>query len=272
MDNNNNNNKIIENENKKQENDDEEEDEDYDPTKDPENKNDDEGDDIVMDDTDKNNFTLSINQTKAVEDAYSSLFDTSDNALNAKFDIPSTTKSSKKAKEKKRLKRAYKKKYKILSNLFGSKVATKMLLRNNKHIANKEEATIANDTITQLQRKVITETKSFAGQQISIQKVVMQPVTITTATSEPKENTPKTSNLDTILTNIENSNNKISTIEKSNADWETYKQEQNIDGEEFEKRATGNESYLNKKEFLQRVDVRRFEQEKEERERKRVSS
>ena len=66
---------------------------------------------------------------------------------------------------------------------------------------------------------------------------------------------------------------KISTIEKSNVDWETYKEKTNLNNEEFEKKAAqGDGSYLNKKEFLQRVDVRRFEHEKDERDRKRVAN
>ena len=96
----------------------------------------------------------------------------------------SLTKKQKK-KEKRKLKIAFKKKKRILSDLFGAKVATKMLLRNheynlrNKH--NNDAATLlSTNAIARLERKVITETKSFAGQEISIQKVVMEPIVKTT--------------------------------------------------------------------------------------------
>jgi len=308
---NDNDNDNEDNNNKNEEDEEEEEDEDYDPTADPENNdnNDDEDDmniENTNDDNNANNFTLSVYQNKAVEDAFTSLFQHSNNldctevGDEVKHSIPpaankkssSLTKKQKK-KEKRKLKIAFKKKKRILSDLFGAKVATKMLLRNheynlrNKH--NNDAATLlSTNTIARLERKVITETKSFAGQEISIQKVVMEPVVNSTTADnnsasaasatntkpiEIQKATNNSNHLDCIISNMENDKNKISTIEKSNVDWETYKEKTNLNNEEFEKKAAqGDGSYLNKKEFLQRVDVRRFEHEKDERDRKRVAN
>lgn len=59
---------------------------------------------------------------------------------------------------------------------------------------------------------------------------------------------------------------KISTIEKSSIDWDTFKQKEGLDDELKQYTKDG---YLEKQEFLQRVDLRKFEQEKQERDLKR---
>jgi hypothetical protein len=54
-------------------------------------------------------------------------------------------------------------------------------------------------------------------------------------------------------------------------DWESFKDKTGID-EELRKKAEGKDAYLVKQEFLQRVDLRKFEQEKAQRERERVQA
>ncbi|KAL3808317.1 hypothetical protein ACHAXA_004046 [Cyclostephanos tholiformis] len=64
---------------------------------------------------------------------------------------------------------------------------------------------------------------------------------------------------------------KLSAISKTSADWDLFKAK-NVDvtlGEQLESKARGNEAYLVKKDFLTRVDQRRFELEKAERDRER---
>eukprot|EP00938_MAST-03A_sp_MAST-3A-sp1_P005135 g5135.t1 len=60
---------------------------------------------------------------------------------------------------------------------------------------------------------------------------------------------------------------QINTVEKSSYDWDKYKAENKLD-EEFDKQAQN--GYVNKKEFLNRVDWRRFESEKKIRDRERA--
>lgn len=65
---------------------------------------------------------------------------------------------------------------------------------------------------------------------------------------------------------------KLSAISKTSADWDLFKAK-NVDttlGEQLENKARGNEAYLVKKDFLTRVDGRRFELEKAERDRERT--
>jgi hypothetical protein len=65
---------------------------------------------------------------------------------------------------------------------------------------------------------------------------------------------------------------KLSAISKTSADWDLFKAK-NADatlGEQLENKARGNEAYLVKRDFLTRVDGRRFELEKAERDRERT--
>ena len=60
----------------------------------------------------------------------------------------------------------------------------------------------------------------------------------------------------------------ISTVEKSSYDWDQFKAKNNV-GEELEE-ANRKNGYLQKQDFLNRVDQRQFELEKAQRERERV--
>ncbi|XP_028134152.1 craniofacial development protein 1 [Diabrotica virgifera virgifera] len=58
---------------------------------------------------------------------------------------------------------------------------------------------------------------------------------------------------------------KISTLEKTKLDWDSYKREHDIE-EELQTFNKGKDGYLERQDFLQRTDVRRFEIEKGHRE------
>lgn len=55
---------------------------------------------------------------------------------------------------------------------------------------------------------------------------------------------------------------------KSSLDWEKYKAEEGIEGE-MQQATKDGKGYLNKQDFLQRCDVRKFENELEARQAKR---
>ncbi|XP_046736257.1 craniofacial development protein 1 isoform X2 [Diprion similis] len=55
---------------------------------------------------------------------------------------------------------------------------------------------------------------------------------------------------------------KISTLEKSKLDWDSYKREENIE-EEISTHNKGKDGYLERQDFLQRADLRQFEIEKQ---------
>lgn len=61
---------------------------------------------------------------------------------------------------------------------------------------------------------------------------------------------------------------KQSTVAKTSDDWEQFKDRTGL-GDKLEAQATSNTSYLRKKDFLDRVDHRKFELEKKDRDRER---
>ncbi|CAM9428998.1 unnamed protein product [Discosporangium mesarthrocarpum] len=56
----------------------------------------------------------------------------------------------------------------------------------------------------------------------------------------------------------------ISTVAKSSMDWDNYKEEEGLE-EEMSKVTKDGAGYLNRQDFLQRCDMRRFEQERDAR-------
>jgi hypothetical protein len=62
---------------------------------------------------------------------------------------------------------------------------------------------------------------------------------------------------------------KTTTVAKTSADWEQFKETTGL-GEKLEEQAESSTSYLKKQDFLHRVDHRKFELEKQERERERA--
>ena len=60
-----------------------------------------------------------------------------------------------------------------------------------------------------------------------------------------------------------------STIMKTAMDWESFKEESGALGEKLEQHAESKAAYLKRQDFLNRVDHRKFEQERQERERNR---
>jgi hypothetical protein len=59
------------------------------------------------------------------------------------------------------------------------------------------------------------------------------------------------------------------TIAKTSADWDAFKDSSGL-GAAIEERAQSKDSYLNRQDFLGRVDHRRFEAERQERDRERA--
>lgn len=77
----------------------------------------------------------------------------------------------------------------------------------------------------------------------------------------------KPAGVDQLLQQLEGSG-KVSTIAKTSSDWEHFKEKSGL-GERLEEQADSNTSYLQKQDFLQRVDNRTFEVERNEREKQR---
>jgi hypothetical protein len=253
-------------------NDSEEEDEDYVP---PTNASDDEGNAAAIASVQPTESQVSIlapHQKKAVDDAFQSLFPTS--ATN--HTTATSTKNNKKKKKKAISKKSMRKK-KILSDIFGgSSIASKLMETSGSTLAAHGSSKRRSVPLPTLETKVVTETKRFAGQHIQIQRTVVEAVGVggkdgtdgKTLSSQAAK--PSAGGIDSVLSQIAGPQ-KISTMTKTNADWDTFKDKTGINDELTEK-AEGKDAYLVKQDFLQRVDQRRFEQEKVERDRTRVKA
>ncbi|XP_056382378.1 craniofacial development protein 1 isoform X2 [Hyla sarda] len=68
--------------------------------------------------------------------------------------------------------------------------------------------------------------------------------------------------MSSILGQLGSKKQKISTLEKSKLDWESFKVKEGI-GEELARHNRGKDGYIERKAFLERVDYRQFEQERE---------
>lgn len=227
---------------------------------------------------------LSITKQKAVDDAFYDLFGYHYTATN-------NTKSNDKIPTKS--KHTITKQKRILSSIFGNRSCNK-LINNAKSIASLARAKPSSGGMLRLEKRTITEVKRFAGQEIKIEKVVMVPVmlgddndekkfasqslsnnttnnTSSTATTSSATAGRKAKGVDNLLHEMAKPE-KLSTVAKTSADWDLFKSK-NADAslkEQLESQATGNDAYLVKKDFLNRVDERRFEAEKAERERSRA--
>ena len=101
----------------------------------------------------------------------------------------------------------------------------------------------------------------------SVPSSAAEPTTVhkrTTASANPVA----TSNLDSILGQIAGKKS-LNTVEKSSNDWEGFKETDKTLQDELERNAQSKNAYLVKQDFLNRVDHRKFELEKEERDRER---
>lgn len=89
----------------------------------------------------------------------------------------------------------------------------------------------------------------------------------------PSQVTPSssatTSKLDDVLKQLAGPT-KISTVKKTNDDWESFKETDKVLQDDLEKHAQGKDAFLVKQDFLLRVDNRKFQIEKEIRDRERA--
>lgn len=70
---------------------------------------------------------------------------------------------------------------------------------------------------------------------------------------------PSASTMDKLIESLKGPK-VISTVTKSSSDWDQYKEKEGIDDDQLQAAKNG---YLAKKEFLERCDVRSYENEKE---------
>lgn len=111
---------------------------------------------------------------------------------------------------------------------------------------------------------VIKEIFEYAGEQVVVEKVVVQESEPQTGSSKSAFPTAKPSGssggLGSILGAL-NKKNKISTLDKTKLDWDRFKNQEGIT-EDLNTFNKGKDGYLERQDFLQRTDVRQFELER----------
>jgi hypothetical protein len=229
----------------------EEEDEDY-KEEDVEADGDEEDQMQVDENTNHNSTELPSGKRKAVDESFERLFGYK---WGTEFDFNENQAIDSQAR--------------ILVEMFGPTRAARILKstatgsKRRKLVTASSNTSSENITINLPKSKPQTfiETKVFAGQAI---KVTRQ------QTEEPTPNVKAAgSSLDNVLAQLAGPA-KISTVAKTSEDWEQFKQSDKQLQEDLEKKAQGKDAFLVKQDFLKRVDGRKFELERDERDRERA--
>ena len=242
---------------------------------------------------------LPVSQQKAVDDAFLELFGKPYHPQRGRVEDD----SKRQRKNLHRGQRALTKKKKILSDIFGgSSIASKIIETSRDAIQNDAISRKRKVPLHPVPRKeIITEKVHFAGQTMEIQRSILvgneteqrhdhqaqnlkkggkdevegpetsqgiRSMSMSMSVDENQGSKPK--GIDAVLSQIKGPQ-KFTTIDKTNVDWENFKDKAGLE-EELKKKAQGKDAYLEKKDFLNRVDLRRFEQEREERNRKRAAA
>ncbi|CAH1129349.1 unnamed protein product [Ceutorhynchus assimilis] len=115
----------------------------------------------------------------------------------------------------------------------------------------------------QAEKVKITQIFEFAGEEVKVEKEVDPNSAEARLLSKApvKKKAANLNGLGNVLNQL-GKKQKISTLEKTKLDWEKFKKDENII-EELEIHNKGKDGYLDKQDFLQRADVRRFEIEKD---------
>lgn len=206
---------------------------------------------------------LSYTQQKKVDDAFAELFGVSKSNNNA-------TASNKVGLVKKapKSKKAMKKKKNILSEIFGGSSIASKLMETSSSVIKSDELRQRKHPLPKIEKTELKEVKMFAGQAVEVSRSV-----ISSGNPPAADNAivpQKTKGIDAVLSQISGPQ-KITTVDKTSMDWDSFKDKTGIE-EELRKKAEGKDAYLVKQEFLQRVDLRKFEQEKAQRERERIQA
>lgn len=107
----------------------------------------------------------------------------------------------------------------------------------------------------------------FAGEEVVVEKEVDKAsaearlLCSNSSTSNKGKKNGSLSGIGGVLSQL-GKKQKISTLEKTKLDWDKFKQEENIE-EELQTYNKGKDGYLDRQDFLQRADLRRFEIEKD---------
>lgn len=159
----------------------------------------------------------------------------------------------------------------VLAGIFGNTQATTLIEKTEtssssggggrgEKASSEEMKEAIRQSVKLVQKKQkVEETKKFAGQNVVIQRSVMSSETKSKPVAT-HSNAPASS-LDKALAAIKGPES-VSTVAKSGADWDNFKEKEGL---EDELQVAQKEGFLTRKEFLERVDYRKFEQERDQR-------
>uniref|UniRef100_A0A8C6X7A0 Craniofacial development protein 1 n=1 Tax=Naja naja TaxID=35670 RepID=A0A8C6X7A0_NAJNA len=157
-------------------------------------------------------------------------------------------------------------------------VSTEQAPCNQKHAsADEKNVCKSQGELKETESSKITVTKvfDFAGEEVRVTKEVdaaskeaqlfrkQQEPKVATQTSHPTvSGVKRPSCINSLLGKMGSKKQKMSTLEKSKLDWENFKEEEGI-GDELAIHNRGRDGYLERRAFLERVDYRQFEHERD---------
>ena len=144
----------------------------------------------------------------------------------------------------------------VLSEIFGEDAALKILAKARRARRERKSQPMmsAREAVKQaITQRQVVETRSFAGEKIQITRV--QEGADAPAT--------KSSGIDAVIDELKGPKT-VTAVAKSAYDWDNFKQQHGL---EDSLRDASKQGYLANQDFLNRVDHRQFEQERDERER-----
>lgn len=212
----------------------------------------DEGDQMQVDETmNQNSMDLPSGKRKGVDESFERLFGYK---WGTEFDFDENKVIDSQAR--------------MLVEIFGPTKAARILKSTATGPKRQKIATSSNSSsehitinLPKSKTQTVIETKVFAGQAIQVTRQQME---------EPKPAVKAAgSSLDKVLAQLAGPV-KISTVAKTSEDWEQFKQSDKQLQEELEKKAQGKDAFLVKEDFKSRVDRRKFELEKDVRDRERA--
>ena len=134
--------------------------------------------------------------------------------------------------------------------------------KNKKSGASEAALLAARKALNATQKKTITEMVRFGNDIHEVERVVPGVASSSSSSSVSSSSSAAPNALETLVAGLDGPKS-VSTMQKTSLEWDTFKSKQGI-GDELE-RYTKN-GYLAKQDFLGRVDLRQFEQEKSQRE------
>jgi hypothetical protein len=141
----------------------------------------------------------------------------------------------------------------LLCKIFGPETAAQILLKN--------------PTLQTKEIKVVRKPQYYKIPKPSTYSALSQPASTASSKSQAA-NAPRKGGVQNLLQELSGPQT-TTTVAKTHADWGQFKEQTGL-GDKLEEQAESKAAYLKRQDFLERVDHRKFELEKKDRERERM--